>query len=72
MGQRTAQQLSYINRHEVRYISLTRPTRSAIELLLNDRILKVGKTITNLAGEENLLAAPVAEVVHDRTIDRMQ
>ena len=67
--------------HLREWCKLTDSTRSLLENAIkklglsvrgSDRILKVSRTIADLAGDEDLNASHVAEAVQYRTIDRMQ
>ena len=67
--------------HLREWCKLTDSTRSLLENAIkklglsvrgSDRILKVSRTIADLAGDEDLNANHVAEAVQYRTIDRMQ
>jgi magnesium chelatase family protein len=64
-----------------KWCQLDEATRSLLENAIRklglsaratDRILKVARTIADLAGEENLQTPHVAEAIQYRTIDRMQ
>lgn len=68
-------------RHLQRWCQLEDASRNLLEVAIrklglsaraSDRILKVARTIADLAGEENLLTSHVAEAIQYRTIDRMQ
>jgi magnesium chelatase family protein len=69
------------SRHLQKWCQLDDASRNLLEAAIrklglsaraSDRILKVGRTIADLAGEENLQAHHVAEAIQYRTIDRMQ
>ncbi len=69
------------SRHLQQWCQLDDSSRNLLEVAIrklglsaraSDRILKVARTIADLAGEENLLTTHVAEAVQYRTIDRMQ
>ncbi|MBW4418505.1 MAG: YifB family Mg chelatase-like AAA ATPase [Myxacorys californica WJT36-NPBG1] len=67
--------------HLKKWCSLDTATRTLLENAIrklglsvraSDRILKVARTIADLAGEEKLQTSHVAEAIQYRTIDRMQ
>jgi len=69
------------SRHIKQWCKLEDTTRTLLEGAIRkmglsaratDRILKVSRTIADLAGEEDLQTAHVAEAIQYRTIDRMQ
>ncbi len=69
------------SRHLRQWCQLDDPTRTLLENAIRklglsaratDRILKVARTIADLAGEEQVQRQHVAEAVQYRTIDRMQ
>jgi magnesium chelatase family protein len=69
------------SRHIKQWCKLEDVTRTLLEGAIRkmglsaratDRILKVSRTIADLAGEENLQTVHVAEAIQYRTIDRMQ
>lgn len=68
-------------RHLQQWCQLEDASRNLLEVAIrklglsaraSDRILKVARTIADLAGEEKLLTNHVAEAIQYRTIDRMQ
>ncbi|WGV23343.1 YifB family Mg chelatase-like AAA ATPase [Halotia branconii] len=69
------------SRHLQRWCKLDDASRILLEAAIkklslsaraSDRILKVGRTIADLAGDDHLKANHVAEAIQYRTIDRMQ
>ncbi|MEM7581189.1 MAG: YifB family Mg chelatase-like AAA ATPase, partial [Cyanobacteria bacterium P01_A01_bin.80] len=69
------------SRHMEKWCSLDDASRNLLETAIrklglsaraSDRILKVARTIADLAGDENLQPQYVAEAIQYRTIDRMQ
>ncbi|MBE9211769.1 YifB family Mg chelatase-like AAA ATPase [Plectonema cf. radiosum LEGE 06105] len=69
------------SRHLQKWCKLDDASRNLLEMAIrklnlsaraSDRILKVARTIADLAGDENLQPHHVAEAVQYRTIDRMQ
>ncbi|MFN5872128.1 MAG: YifB family Mg chelatase-like AAA ATPase, partial [Aphanizomenon sp.] len=69
------------SRHLQKWCKLDDPSRTLLEAAIrklglsaraSDRILKVARTIADLAGDENLKPHHVAEAIQYRTIDRMQ
>ncbi|MCL2932507.1 MAG: YifB family Mg chelatase-like AAA ATPase [Trichodesmium sp. MAG_R03] len=69
------------SRHFPKWCNLDDSSRSLLEGAIrklglsaraSDRILKVGRTIADLAGDEGLKPAYVAEAIQYRTIDRIQ
>ncbi|MCJ8278565.1 MAG: YifB family Mg chelatase-like AAA ATPase [Rivularia sp. ALOHA_DT_140] len=69
------------SRHLQKWCKLDDASRNLLEMAIrklslsaraSDRILKVARTIADLAGDENLQPHHVAEAIQYRTIDRMQ
>ncbi|MBW4688501.1 MAG: YifB family Mg chelatase-like AAA ATPase [Komarekiella atlantica HA4396-MV6] len=69
------------SRHLQKWCKLDDGSRNLLEAAIrklglsaraSDRVLKVGRTIADLAGEDELKANHVAEAIQYRTIDRMQ
>ncbi|MDD1428102.1 ATP-binding protein, partial [Dolichospermum sp. ST_sed9] len=69
------------SRHLQKWCELDDTSRNLLEAAIrklglsaraSDRILKVARTIADLAGDENLKPQHVAEAIQYRTIDRMQ
>jgi magnesium chelatase family protein len=69
------------SRHMQKWCQLDEQSRKLLETAINklglsarasDRILKVARTIADLAGDEQLKTHHVAEAIQYRTIDRMQ